>query len=226
MAPDWDASRPESQAYSRELERRAEELFRGKPSAEWLHLLAERGIPAGPVRFIEEMFDDPQVAANGLVDEFTHIQEGAVKMVGPVARFSGAPRAPRPPVARPGPARRRNPGVAGLCPRGGGAAAGIRRGGLSASGIDKPPDLWQTVFATASLIPVPRRNRSLISYLRKSPRAPLRTMLGDIEIGYCSNYLTVAAREFLPLFLWDLVTRFGEFPGVSFRHATRPHLSW
>ena len=97
MAPDWDASKPESQAYSRDLERRAEELFRRKPSAEWLSILAERGIPAGPVRFIEEMFDDPQVTANGLVDEFTHIQEGAVKMVGPVARFSGAPAPHAPP---------------------------------------------------------------------------------------------------------------------------------
>ncbi len=100
MAPGWDAAKPESQAYSRDLERRAEDLFRSKPSAEWLRILEERNIPAGPVRFIEEMFDDPQVVANGLVDEFTHSQEGAVKMVGPVARFTGAP----PPHAPPSPA--------------------------------------------------------------------------------------------------------------------------
>ncbi len=97
MAPDWDATKPESQAYSRDLERRAEDLFRSKPYAEWLRILEERNIPAGPVRFIEEMFDDPQVAANGLVDEFTHSQEGAVKMVGPVARFSGTPLPHAPP---------------------------------------------------------------------------------------------------------------------------------
>ena len=97
MDPDWDATKPESQVYSRELERRAEDLFRGKPAAEWLRILEERNIPAGPVRFIEEMFDDPQVVANGLVDEFMHSQEGDVKMVGPVARFSGTPLLPAPP---------------------------------------------------------------------------------------------------------------------------------
>ena len=124
MAPDWDAAKPESQAYSRDLERRAEELFRSKTGAEWLRILEERNIPAGPVRFIEEMFDDPQVAANGLVDEFTHSQEGAVKMVGPFARFTGTPPAPRSPFARPGPAHRRDIGITGLYRGGGGAAAG------------------------------------------------------------------------------------------------------
>ena len=97
MDPNWDATKPESQAYSRELESRAEDLFRGKPAAEWLRILEERNIPAGPVRFIEEMFDDPQVVANGLVGEFMHSQEGAVKMVGPIARFSGTPLPPAPP---------------------------------------------------------------------------------------------------------------------------------
>ena len=97
MDPDWDVTKPESQAYSRDLERRAEDLFRSKPAAEWLRILEERNIPAGPVRFIEEMFDDPQVVANGLVGEFMHSQEGDVKMVGPVARFSGTPLPPAPP---------------------------------------------------------------------------------------------------------------------------------
>ncbi len=97
MAPDWDPTKPESWEYSRDLERRAEELFRSKPSAEWLEILEERNIPAGPVRFIEEMFEDPQVVANGLVDEFVHSQEGVVKMVGPYAQFSGTPLSHAPP---------------------------------------------------------------------------------------------------------------------------------
>ncbi len=97
MASDWDPTKPESREYTRDLERRAEELFRAKPSAEWLRILEERNIPAGPVRFIEEMFDDPQVLANELVDEFTHAQEGKVRMVGPYAHFSGTPPPPAPP---------------------------------------------------------------------------------------------------------------------------------
>ena len=96
QAPGWDPAKPESREYVRELERRAEELFRSRPSGEWLRILEERNIPAGPVRFIEEMFDDPQVVANGLVDEFVHSQEGVVRMVGPYAKFSGTqlPHAP------------------------------------------------------------------------------------------------------------------------------------
>jgi formyl-CoA transferase len=100
LSPDWDPTKPESQEYSRNLERQAEELFRGKSSGEWLRILEERNIPAGPVRFIEEMFDDPQVVANGLVDEFVHSQEGAVRMVGHYATFSGTqlPHAPPSPA--------------------------------------------------------------------------------------------------------------------------------
>ena len=99
LSPDWDPTSLESREYSRNLERQAEELFRSRPSAEWLSLLEERNIPAGPVRFIEEMFDDPQVVANGLSDEFEHSREGKVRMVGPYAKFSGTPlsRAPSSP---------------------------------------------------------------------------------------------------------------------------------
>ena len=43
---------------------------------------------------IEELFDDPQVVANGLVTEVEHIQEGKVKMVGPMAHYLGTPPAP------------------------------------------------------------------------------------------------------------------------------------
>ena len=51
--------------------------------------IRDRAIPAGPVRFIEELFEDPQVVANGLVTEVEHSQEGKVKMVGPMAHFLG-----------------------------------------------------------------------------------------------------------------------------------------
>ena len=100
MEPGWDPNTPEAGAYIRNLEQTAEALFRGKSSKEWLEILEDRGIPAGPVRFIEELFDDPQVLANGLVTEVSHSQEGPVKMVGPMARFGGTPLPP----SRPSPA--------------------------------------------------------------------------------------------------------------------------
>ena len=99
LEPGWDHTKPEAQAYTRALEKRAEVLLADKSSAEWLKIFEERGIPAGPVRFIEELFDDPQVIANGLVTEVEHAQEGRVKMVGPMAHFRGT--VPEPPQASP-----------------------------------------------------------------------------------------------------------------------------
>ena len=70
-----------------------------RPAAEWLALLEERGIPAGPVRFIEEVFDDAQAQANGLVVELEHRDAGKLRMVGPLANFSETPLEPTPPPA-------------------------------------------------------------------------------------------------------------------------------
>ena len=74
-------------------------LNAAKPSSEWLQIFEEHAIPAGPVRFIEELFDDPQVTANGLVTDIEHSTEGTVKMVGPLAHFLGT--VPTPPSASP-----------------------------------------------------------------------------------------------------------------------------
>jgi formyl-CoA transferase len=100
LEPGWNPNLPESLAHGRDLKRQAESLFLEKNSEEWLELLESKGIPAGPMRFIEELFGDPQVLANGLVTEVVHSQEGPVKMVGPMAHFGGTPLPP----TRPSPA--------------------------------------------------------------------------------------------------------------------------
>jgi formyl-CoA transferase len=92
--PGYDPTTPEAQAFARELEEKAEGVFRGKTVARWLDVLEARGIPAGPVRFVEELVDDPQVEASGLLAEVDHREAGKVKMVGPLARFSDAPLPP------------------------------------------------------------------------------------------------------------------------------------
>ncbi len=86
--PSYDPASPEAEEFGRALESKAEEIFRTKRAAQWLELFETQGIPAGPVRFIEELFDDPQVAANGLLTEVEHRDAGVVKMAGPLARFS------------------------------------------------------------------------------------------------------------------------------------------
>jgi len=99
LEPGWDPLLPESRAYSTTLEQQAEKIIASKPSSEWLRIFEEHAIPAGPVRFIEELFDDPQVTANGLVTDIEHSTEGTVKMVGPLAHFLGT--VPTPPSASP-----------------------------------------------------------------------------------------------------------------------------
>ena len=99
LEPGWNPLLPESRAYSLALEKTAEDLIASRPSSEWLQLFEARAIPAGPVRFIEELFEDEQVVANGLVTDVEHNTEGTVKMMGPLAHFLGT--VPTPPVASP-----------------------------------------------------------------------------------------------------------------------------
>ena len=89
--PDYDPRSEAAVAFGEKLTGQAEAAFRQRTAAEWLALLDERGIPAGPVRFIEEVFDDPQAQANGLVAELEHREAGRLRMVGPLAQFSETP---------------------------------------------------------------------------------------------------------------------------------------
>ncbi len=89
--PDYDPSSDAAAAFGEELTRQAEAVFLQRSAAEWLAVLEERGVPAGPVRFVEELFDDAQVQANGLVAELEHRDAGKVRMVGPLANFSETP---------------------------------------------------------------------------------------------------------------------------------------
>ena len=96
---DYNPRSETAMAFGEKLMRQAEEVFLQRTAAEWLSLLDERGIPAGPVRFIEEVFDDPQVQANDLVAELQHRDAGKLRMVGPLAKFSDTPLEATPPPA-------------------------------------------------------------------------------------------------------------------------------
>ena len=97
--PDYDPRSEKAMAFGEKLMRQAEDVFLQRTAADWLALLDERGIPAGPVRFIEEVYDDPQVQANGLVAELEHKEVGKLRMVGPLANFSETPLEATPPPA-------------------------------------------------------------------------------------------------------------------------------
>ena len=69
----------------------AEELFREKSIQHWLDTFDSVGVPAGPVRYVQEMLDDEQVQANGLSVELEHSLAGKVRMVGPIINMSETP---------------------------------------------------------------------------------------------------------------------------------------
>lgn len=69
----------------------AEALFRTKTTAEWMERFEQHGVPAGPLYFIEELFDHPQTLANGLQVELDHPLLGPLKMVGPAFQMSETP---------------------------------------------------------------------------------------------------------------------------------------
>ena len=93
--PNHDPYSEETRLFYEKLNTQMEDIFRQKSVSEWLRLLDDAGVPAGPVRFIEELVDDRQVVSNGLVIELDHSVVGKVKMVGPMLKMSETPLEPK-----------------------------------------------------------------------------------------------------------------------------------
>ena len=92
--PDFDMFSEEARVFYEELNAQMEDKFRQKGVSEWLRLLDDAGVPAGPVRFVEELLDNEQVVSNGLLVEMEHSVVGKVKMVGPLVKMSETPLQP------------------------------------------------------------------------------------------------------------------------------------
>lgn len=87
MAPEgWETRGPQ-------LVKEAEDLFRTKSTEEWGVIFEKHGVPAGPVLFIEELFDHPQTIENGLQVHMEHPLLGGMKLVGPPFQMSESPLA-------------------------------------------------------------------------------------------------------------------------------------
>lgn len=70
-----------------------------KDSAEWLALLAEAQIPAGPANRLEDLFEDPHLRAIGFFRKYAHPSEGALIVPDTPYRLNGRSL----PVRRPAP---------------------------------------------------------------------------------------------------------------------------
>ena len=73
------------------LQKVAKRKMSSKTTEEWLSIFDIAGVPAGPVRFVEELLDDDQVLANDMVVELEHSLAGKIRMLGPMVQMSGTP---------------------------------------------------------------------------------------------------------------------------------------
>ncbi|OMH33969.1 CaiB/BaiF CoA-transferase family protein [Motiliproteus sp. MSK22-1] len=62
-----------------------------KTSADWLKQLNRLGIPCGPINSLDQVFNDSQVQARGMVVQLSHQQAGSVPSVANPIRFSNTP---------------------------------------------------------------------------------------------------------------------------------------
>ena len=88
---EWDPTLPESREYGKQLVHQAEEIFLQRTTEGWLALFDEKGVPAGPFNFTQELIDDPQVLANDLQAQIEHPLAGTVRMAGPALQMSETP---------------------------------------------------------------------------------------------------------------------------------------
>jgi crotonobetainyl-CoA:carnitine CoA-transferase CaiB-like acyl-CoA transferase len=78
-------------AHLKELEAELSRRFRTRPSAHWLAVLEEKGVPCGPVNDMLQALADPQTIARQMVVEVEHSTLGPVKTIGLPVKFSRTP---------------------------------------------------------------------------------------------------------------------------------------
>lgn len=62
-----------------------------KPSAEWIELLNQAGVPCGPIYTIDRMFGDPQVQTLGMAQPVEHYKLGRIDIVGQGVKLMRTP---------------------------------------------------------------------------------------------------------------------------------------
>ncbi|MQB00389.1 MAG: CoA transferase [Actinobacteria bacterium] len=67
-----------------------EPLLKRRTTKEWLARLEAAAVPSGPIRTLDEVFNDEQVLARGLKSDLEHPAAGLISVVGPPWRMDGA----------------------------------------------------------------------------------------------------------------------------------------
>ena len=86
--PDY-ASNEKRLANQPKLKAEIESLLKVKPTAHWLTVFEQAGIPAGPINNIEQALDHPQVAARNMLVTVEDPRAGTLKLAGNPMKISG-----------------------------------------------------------------------------------------------------------------------------------------
>jgi len=73
------------------LEPMLEAMFRSRPAAYWVELLARHGVPATVVRNLKEVIDDEQTAARNMTPVVEHAVAGPIRVIGVPVQLSETP---------------------------------------------------------------------------------------------------------------------------------------
>ncbi|XP_060552184.1 succinate--hydroxymethylglutarate CoA-transferase-like, partial [Ruditapes philippinarum] len=61
--------------------------FKLKTTSDWLCVLRDSGIPYGPINNMQQVFSDPQVLHNCMIQEMDHPTAGDIRVAGPAVKF-------------------------------------------------------------------------------------------------------------------------------------------
>jgi len=85
---EYDPTTESSIKFGQRLVELAESKFNSRNTDDWLGVLFANNIPAGPIRFKEELFSDPNIIDNKFMIDVDHKEHGVVRMTGALASFS------------------------------------------------------------------------------------------------------------------------------------------
>ncbi|SLN76673.1 CaiB/BaiF CoA transferase family protein [Oceanibacterium hippocampi] len=94
--PDWGshpdyATGPERFAHRAEIWGLLRPIFAGRTSADWMTILNEHDVPAGPIYRMDEVFADPQVRHLGIAQSVPHPVRGDTRLVGQPVTLTRTP---------------------------------------------------------------------------------------------------------------------------------------
>lgn len=90
-SPAFDGNDPASRARVDVWRAEIQERLLARSAGEWVEQFLAAGVPASVVNFAEEMSDDPQVEAMGMMADLVHELTGPQRVVGPLVRMSASP---------------------------------------------------------------------------------------------------------------------------------------